>query len=439
MSLHREFFATVIPSMIAFALSGVYAIVDGFFVGNGIGDAGLSAINLTYPVVALVQAVGTGIGMGGSVLFTIHRARDREQEARDYLAASRWLLLLASLVLTLGVSAGNRLLANLLGGRGEVLENGAAYLKYIGLGAALQVLGTGLIPSLRNMGGAFWAMVAMMAGFFANVFLDYQFVWVWGQGMEGAAIASVIGQGVTLLVALGYALYRQQFTISIQPGRLLPVSRRIFQVGLAPFGLALTPNVSLVLTNWFSAQYGGQRAIADYACISYIICILYLILQGVGDGSQPLLSRTYGSGDRAALQKVQQLACGMAEAVALVGCVIMYAGRDKIGALFGASAAVNGDVAAIMPIFLLSVPFVAFARIATASFYATDNSRLAYGMTALEPVLMLVFMLVLPLFGGQTMIWWSTTLARVGAAAAAVGLKKVVMRQQTSQMSSIKL
>lgn len=59
----------------------------------------------------------------------------------------------------------------------------------------------------------------------------------------------------------------------------------IVKVGLAPFGLALTPNLSLVLINRFSASYGGEKAIATYACISYVICIIYLVLQGVGDGS----------------------------------------------------------------------------------------------------------------------------------------------------------
>ena len=68
------FFQYVIPSVIAFALSGVYAIVDGFFVGNKIGDAGLSAVNVAYPVVALIQSVGTGISLGGAVHYTISKA-----------------------------------------------------------------------------------------------------------------------------------------------------------------------------------------------------------------------------------------------------------------------------------------------------------------------------------------------------------------------------
>ena len=93
------FFKYVIPSIIAFALSGVYAIVDGYFVGNTIGDAGLSAINIAYPIVALIHAVGTGIGMGGAVYYTINAAEENYQKARQFIAVSWWLLIAASIIL----------------------------------------------------------------------------------------------------------------------------------------------------------------------------------------------------------------------------------------------------------------------------------------------------------------------------------------------------
>ena len=68
---HKEFFQYVIPSMLAFALSGVYSIADGFFVGNAMGDSALAAINVAYPLTAFLQAIGTGIGMGGAVEYSI--------------------------------------------------------------------------------------------------------------------------------------------------------------------------------------------------------------------------------------------------------------------------------------------------------------------------------------------------------------------------------
>ena len=93
----------------------------------------------------------------------------------------------------------------------------------------------------------------------------------------------------------------------------------------------------------------------------------------------------------------------------------------------GASGEVNEEIAKIMPIFLVSVPFVAIVRITTASFYATEKSVYSYVLTFIEPLFMLVFMLILPpLFGGQLMIWWSTVLARILSALLALILQQRV-------------
>lgn len=80
----KKFLKYVVPSVLAFALSGIYAIVDGFFVGNSVGDVGLSAINVVYPVVTLMQSAGTGIGMGGAVMWTVRRAEGQKEDGDEY-------------------------------------------------------------------------------------------------------------------------------------------------------------------------------------------------------------------------------------------------------------------------------------------------------------------------------------------------------------------
>ena len=95
-----------------------------------------------------------------------------------------------------------------------------------------------------------------------------------------------------------------------------------------------------------------------------------------------------------------------------------------------ASSEVNIEIAKIIPIFLVSVPFVAIIRVATASFYATEKSMYSYILTFIEPVFMLVLMLILPpLFGGQIMIWWSTVNARILSALLALLLKQRVDKE----------
>ena len=159
------FFKYVIPSIIAFALSGIYAIVDGYFVGNTIGDAGLSAINIAYPIVALIQALGTGIGMGGAVYYSINAAEKKGKRAEEFIATSWWLLVIVSVISTIIIYSFSSKILGLLGADGIILTNATDYIKIIALGAILQILGTGMMPFIRNYGNSFWSMFAMVGGF----------------------------------------------------------------------------------------------------------------------------------------------------------------------------------------------------------------------------------------------------------------------------------
>ena len=205
MGVKREFFRCVLPSTAAFALAGVYAIVDGYFVGNTLGDNGLAAINLAYPVTAFIQAAGTGIGLAGAIRFAIlrgqgPRARGRGLHDPRLFAACR------------GGPAADRRRARLHRAAARAAGARAArsrplaeeYLRVIAVGAIFQVFATGLVPFIRNLGGASFAMWTMIAGFLTNVALDYLLVWVRPFGMAGAAWATVIGQGVTALMSAAW-------------------------------------------------------------------------------------------------------------------------------------------------------------------------------------------------------------------------------------------
>ncbi len=434
----KTFFQYVIPSVLSFALSGIYAIVDGYFVGNSIGDIGLSTINIAYPIVAIIQSLGTGIGMGGAIYYSINMAEKKETRAKEFMAGALWMLIISSIILTCSIFFLNKPLLRILGANGQLLSLGEEYISIIALGAGFQVISTGLIPFIRNHGGSFYAMVSMITGFITNIILDYLFVWVFEQGVAGAALATVIGQSATMLIAIIYLWNKKLFTLNIAISKMGIVSLNIIKIGIAPFGLAMTPNIALIIINRFSMFYGGEQAIATYACMEYIMCIIYLILQGVGDGSQPLLSQHYGKRNFDKLNNIQKLAYGFSLFLSVIGCIMIYVTRENLGILFGASNEVTIEIAKIIPIFLVSVPFIAINRITTANFYATEKTIFSYILTFLEPILMLALMIILPpLFGGQIMIWWSTVFARILSAILALVLKQGVDKQEYKKLGVI--
>ena len=101
MHIRKEFYRYVLPSMLAFALSGVYAIADGFFVGNALGDDALAAINVAFPLTAFLQAVGTGIGMGGAVEYAISMGSGDKDRCNRFFGVSLIALFVSGLALTL--------------------------------------------------------------------------------------------------------------------------------------------------------------------------------------------------------------------------------------------------------------------------------------------------------------------------------------------------
>ena len=246
----------------------------------------------------------------------------------------------------------------LLGAAGDILVLGTDYLEVIVLGSVFQIFGTGLAPLIRNMGGALYAMSIMVAGFLANILLDYVFVWVMDTGVVGAAIATVLGQAVTMLGGLIYFLRRS----SGRPGMRALLPRRgtagtmpgILKVGLSPFGITFSNNITVILMNRFLISYGGNRytysqAAACYACIVYVIVVVYLLLQGVGDGCQPLVSRYYGVRDFQLMKKTRNLAYISGIAISAVCMVLLFLCRYQAGGLFGSSDSVRIETGTCCP------------------------------------------------------------------------------------------
>lgn len=422
MERYKVFLSYVIPSVLAFALSGIYAIVDGFFVGNSVGDIGLSSINVAYPVVSLIQSLGTGIGMGGAVLYSIRLAMGEKENADAMMQATMQLLLLTGIFVTILVLLFLTPILQSLGAEGELLLLGKDYLRIIVIGAVFQIFGTGLLPLIRNTGGATFAMATMMCGFVSNILLDYLFVWRLEWGIAGAAAATVMGQAITMIGGLFY-LHQQKLPMGGGSRKGVSLFGNILRIGLAPFGLNLSPVISLIFINRFSMVYGGEQAVACYACISYMVTILYYFMQGVGDGSQPLMSQYFGEGDWFAVKRIRRYAYVLSAGLTFAGAVVLFFGKAQIGMIFGASPAVSALVAEAIPIFLVGVLFLSFARIITAGFYATANGLFSYILVYAEPVFLLLLLLILPRFGGQDAVWWSMAGAQLMTSAVAFCLK----------------
>lgn len=426
MATNKAFWSNVLPSMAAFAFSGLYTIVDGFFIGQNIGDYGIAAVNIAYPITALIQAVGTGIGMAGAIWIAISVGENDEHKKNKFLGNTFVLLALFSLCTTVALTLLYRPLLSFFGAESTIFQYAADYLRIIVWGTAFQLCSVGLLPIIRNLGGAFVAMLAMIAGFISNILGDWYFTSVLQWGTAGAALATVLGQLIALLPCIAFLIYRRKLLQGVD----LRLSRgcvgKICATALAPFGSILSPMLVIVVMNKAALAYGGETEVACYAVISYVIAMANLLMQGIGDGVQPLIGRAYGSGEAATLKSLQKKAFALAIFTVAVCILLFFVSTGIVPVIFGASNAVASLYNKVLPYFLAGMLFVPVFKITSCYFYATGKMKLAYMLIYLEPTLIaLLAGGALPLLLGIRGVWMAVPATQLLIAATSIVLLSV--------------
>lgn len=421
----REFWKNVLPSMVAFAFTGIYAIVDGFFVGRNVGDAGLAAINVAFPLVALLQASGAGLGMAGAVQIAINKGKKDQLRERRYLGNALVLLVLAGILLTLLLQLTYRPLLEWFGASGEILDYGADYIRIIAAGSVFQVFSTGMVPLIRNYEGAVMAMSAMVAGFITNILGDWYLVSVEGYGVAGAAAATIAGQIVTVIPCIWYLVRKVRifryacFKLSKETIKYLLL------IAISPFGLTLSPNLVILIMNKGAVTFGGDLAVSCYAVVSYVICVVQLLVQGIGDGAQPLIGRYYGSRELDLVKKVRKTAYIFAAAVTAVSIGIILATKDQMALVFGVSEPVSRMYSHGILYFATGLIFGGFLRITISYFYAVEKNVSAYILIYGEAILLTLFMAgFFPRLFGTDGVWMAPLAEQMVLAAAGILLLK---------------
>lgn len=427
----RSYLCTMLPAVLAFAFSGIYAIVDGFFVGQYIGDSGLAGINIAYPMTALLQAVGTGIGMGGAIHMSITLGRGEEDQRKRFLGTTISMLFFATILLFALLLPLHPHLLRLFGATGAVYDCGLDYIRMIILGTAFQVFSTGLAPVFRNLNRSLFAMCAMMAGFITNIILDAVMIRILGWGMTGAGLATIIGQGVTALLCLIMLVITEW---DLPRKLLIPQGwavGRIITTGLSPFGLTMSPNLVIMLVNLGAVHHGGELAVAAYAVVSYVAVVIQLILQGVGDGSQPTMSLYFGEKRIKDLHFICKLAYGIGLALSVGFALITVFGRTWFPYIFGSSPEATLMTSHVLCIIAVGYPAIALVRVTISYFYSVNLDRFAYVLVYGEPVLIGLLLIGLPMFLHLEGVWIAVPTVQILMAGLALIFRRLAHQKKS--------
>lgn len=425
-AIRGQFWRYALPSMFSQLLNSCFIIVDGLFIGRNLGDAGLAAINVAWPIVALIQAVSLAVGTGGAV--RLATALGRGDEAEALTARGNAVLLLAASAVALGVGLGLTYpyILPFIGANEELYPLAAGYIRVVCLLTVCQVFATGLLPLVRSAGRTLGAMTVTVGGLLGNIFLDWLFIQRFQWGLPGAALATGLSQGACALAALPLLLAHRGWPLRLCQfapcGRMV---KGILHYAVSPFGLSISTSAILLVTNLRALRYGGTQGVAVYAVLSYVLGSIIPLISGVGDGLQPLVSFARGARDWQGLDHLRRKGLALAVAVALVSGGACLALRDVLPAVFGASPEAAAQGAAAMWTLTLACPFVAVVRF-SCSYFCAVGEPLAGGILAYgEPLgAQPLFLFTLPLWLKLEGVWVAYPAAVVITAAVAVVLTR---------------
>lgn len=396
----------IFPSVISMVILGTYTNIDGFFIGNAAGDNGLAAINIVWPFVAFIMSLGTGIGIGGSVMVNKLRGSGRENEAESAKKATVLTLFAAGIVLSLILFPLYSPLLKLMGADGQVLEYSENYSFVICLFAVIQVVSGGIVVILRNDGKTYLSMILGAVGLVIHLVLDILLVKKYT--LYGVAVSTVVAQAAVMIIGLIAVKYKKgtKFNKKYMP--------EILKRAIAPFGVNFVSSLVLLFTNYFAMVKGGPAAVAAYAVMSYAVYTFDYIFQGVCDGVQPAISFCCASGDDSERHHAMRVS-GITIGITALCCIALTPILIKImPILFNVSPEANKIMVTGFMIYAFSYPFKATVKYICSYYYACGEMLVSSVLTFLDPLFLTpLLLIVLPKFFGINGIWLAMTLTQI--------------------------
>ncbi len=415
----------VIPSMLTNACYFFFTVVDGLFVGNGVGNVALGAVNIALPFTMLVFALGMLTSSGGAVLSAISFGEKKPEAANQYFLHSVVLTFLIALFVMAAGNLFTRPVALLLGADEAHIGLTEEYIFWWSLFAIPTLLSFNLQGFCRNDGSPSLVAVATVVSTAVNIFLDWLFVFPWNMGVMGAAIATGIAQSVNMLIVLAHFL-RKKGKLRFRAFRF---DRKAFaQINFCGFPEMLAQYASPIITicmNQMLGRYLPAYGIDVFAVISYVTAFSMAIIFGTAEGLQPLFGQSFGAREEANLR--YYLRSGLI--ICIIGSAICVLGADlfakPISLLFGAEPWMLREIVRCMPQYSWAFVLASVNTLISSYLYSTKNTKSAIFLNILRSFVVSALSIIgLTCLLGAPIIWHTFGISELVILAIALVLMK---------------
>lgn len=408
--IRNDFFRYVSLNVLGMVGLSCYILADTFFISNALGSTGLAALNLAISIYSIIHATGLMLGIGGATRYTILKSQQKETEANLVFTQTVMAGIAAGcLFLAIGLALAEPL-ARLLGADQDTLPLTGIYLRTILCFSLAFILNNIFLAFVRNDNSPQLSMTAMLTGSFANIVLDYLFIFPLSMGMFGAAFATCLAPIISLGILSLHAIKKRN-TFRLVWGNLrLRRLAAILSLGLSSFVTEVSSGIVLIVFNLVILGLTGNTGLAAYGIVANVALVATAVFTGIAQGIQPLASVGCGTNDQKLLILLRNytLVLSLTFAAVIYGIILLCSG--SITAVFNSEGISALDAIASDGFRLyFSGFFFAGINITMAAFLsASDRPGAAFAVSITRGcAAILPLILILPRLWGMNGVWLS--------------------------------
>lgn len=323
-------FKLALPAILAQVINLLYNLVDRMYIGHiaEVGSVALTGLGVTMPFIMCVSAFAALVSMGGAPRASIMMGRGNKEEAERILGNCTSMLVLVAVIVTMVSQIWGQDILLLFGASESTLPYAWAYMQIYSLGTIFVQLALGLNAFINAQGFARIGMLTVVIGAVCNIILDPIFIFGLHMGVRGAALATILSQGVSCVWIVRFLLGKET-TLRIRKGNLKIRPKTVgpcIALGVAPFIMQFTESVLNICFNTSLLKYGGDVAVGAMTILSSVMQMSMLPIQGLTQGAQPIIGFNYGAKKMDRVKKTFRLllvSCVAFTAVIWLICMIL--------------------------------------------------------------------------------------------------------------------
>lgn len=403
-----------IPAIIGMTLTSLYNIIDSIFIGHGVGALAISGLAITFPLMNLLVAFCTLVGVGGATLSSIRLGQKDKKGAEDILGNVAILCVINAIFYGGLAFIFLEPILFFFGASEATLPYARDFMQVILLGSPISYVMIGLNNIMRATGYPKKAMLSSMLTVGCNIILAPIFIFVLNWGIRGAALATICSQFIGMLWVL-YHFYSQKTYIRFQRHSMRlkqHIIANIFAIGMSPFVMNVCACCIVIFINNRLLNYGGDMAIGAFGILNRIQMLFVMIVMGITMGMQPITGYNYGAQHFDRVKRTLKLGITAGCIITTLGFIIGELFPGVFVGMFTGNHELTDEATLALRIGILSFPVVGAQIVITQFFQSIGKARISIFLSLSRQLLFLLPGLAfLPPFYGVEGVWFSMPLS----------------------------